>query len=175
MNLPLVWEFYVVCDWSQDLCYREGSFLFWWQSLGSIAYLQGPAIQLYLFSFLEWGKALCRPLCLLLSRQFMCHSSLVSCLVEGFHLLFCSWGICLIKHQGDIFWFVPHHEVEQGLFHGGVDLLIVTELHEGVEQFPCSGVVGAEDSKIDFKFLVDSFCFSISLRVIHYASECFDS
>jgi len=51
----------------------------------------------------------------------------------------------------------------------------VAELHEGVEQFPHFGVVGAEDSKIDFKFLVDCFCFSIGLRVIYYASERFDS
>jgi len=49
----------------------------------------------------------------------------------------------------------------------------VTELHEGVEWFPHSGVVGAEDSKIYFKLLVDSFCFSIGLRVIHRASEHF--
>jgi len=53
--------------------------------------------------------------------------------------------------------------------------LVVTELHEGVEWFPHSGVVGAEDLKIDFKLLVDPFCFSIGLRVIHYASECFNS
>jgi len=105
----------------------------------------------------------------------MHHSSLVSCFVEGFYSLFHSWGICSIKSQGDIFQFIPHHEVEQGLFHGGVDLLIVTKLHEGVEQFPHSGVVGAEDSKIDFEFLVDSFCFSIGFKVIHCASEHFDS
>ena len=40
----------------------------------------------------------------------------------------------------------------------------MTELHEGVEWFPRSGVVGAEDSKIDFEFLVDSFCFPIDLK-----------
>ena len=95
--------------------------------------------------------------------------------MEGFHSLFHSWGIYPIKCQGDIFWFIPHHEIEWGLFCGGVDLLIVTELHEGVEWFPCSGVVGAENSKIDFMFLVDSFCLSVGLRVIHHASEHFDS
>jgi len=105
----------------------------------------------------------------------MFRSSLISCLVEGFYLLFCSWGVCLIECQGDIFWFIPHHEVERGLFCGGVDLLIVAELHEGVEQFPHFGVVGTEDSKIDFEFLIDSFCFSIGLRMIRRSSECFDS
>jgi len=53
--------------------------------------------------------------------------------------------------------------------------LIVAELHEEVEWFPCFGVVGAEDSKIDFKFLVDPFCFSIGLWMICCASEHFDS
>ena len=80
-----------------------------------------------------------------------------------------------IKCQGDIFLFIPHHEVERGLFCGGVDLLIVAELHEGVEWFPHFGVVGAEDSKIDFELLVDPFCFSIGLRVICCASEHLNS
>jgi len=95
--------------------------------------------------------------------------------VEGFHSLFCSRGVCPIKCQGDIFGFIPHHEVEWGLFRGGVHLLIVAELHEGVERFPHFGVVGAEDSKIDFELLVDPFCFSIGLRVICHASERFYS
>ena len=51
----------------------------------------------------------------------------------------------------------------------------MTEFHEGVEQFPHFEVVGAEDLKIDFKLLIDPFCFSISLRVIHRASEHFNS
>jgi len=42
----------------------------------------------------------------------------------------------------------------------------VAELHEGVEQFPRFRVVGAEDLKIDFEFLVDSFYYSISLWII---------
>jgi len=104
----------------------------------------------------------------------MCRSSLVSCLVEGFHSLFHSLGICPIKRQGDIFEFIPHHEVEQGLFHDKVDLLIVAELYKRVERFPCFGVVGVEDLKIDFEFLVDPFCFSISLWMICCASEYFD-
>ena len=95
--------------------------------------------------------------------------------MEVFHSLFHSWGVCPIKHQGDIFGFIPQHEVEWGLFHGGVDLLIVAELHEGVERFPRFGVVGAEDLKIDFEFLVDPFCFSIGLRVIRRAYERFNS
>jgi len=95
--------------------------------------------------------------------------------MKGFHSLFCSWGVCPIKHQEDIFWFIPHYEIEWSLFHGGVDLLIVAELHEGVEQFPRFGVVGAEDSKIDFEFLVDPFCFSIGLWMIRCASEHFYS
>jgi len=53
--------------------------------------------------------------------------------------------------------------------------LIVAELHEGVEWFPRFEVVGAEDLKIDFEFLVDPFCFSIGLRVICRDSEHFNS
>jgi len=34
-----------------------------------------------------------------------------------------------------------HYEIEQGLFHSEVDLLIVTELHERVEWFPHSEIV----------------------------------
>jgi len=105
----------------------------------------------------------------------MCCSSLIPCLVEGLQSLFRSRGICPIKRQGDIFRFVSHHEVEWGLFCCGVNLLIVAELHKGVELFPHSGVVGAEDSKIDFKLLVDPFCLSIGLWVIRRASECLDS
>jgi len=33
----------------------------------------------------------------------------------------------------------------------------------------------AEDPEIDLEFLVHTFCFSISLRVICCALECFDS
>jgi len=72
-------------------------------------------------------------------------------------------------------WFVPHYEVEWGLFHGGVNLLVVAELHEGIELFLHFRVVGAEDSEIDFQFLVDPFCLSIGLRVVCCAPQCFDS
>jgi len=102
-------------------------------------------------------------------------SGFVPCFFEGFHLLFRSRGICLLKRQGDIFGFIPHHEVERGLFHGGVNLLIMAELHEGIELFPRFGVVRAEDSEIDFQFLVDPFCLSIGLRVVCCASECSNS
>jgi len=51
----------------------------------------------------------------------------------------------------------------------------VTEFHEGVQIFPCFGVVCTEDLEIDLEFPVYMFCFSISLGVIHCASECFDS
>ena len=51
----------------------------------------------------------------------------------------------------------------------------MTELHEEVEWFPYSGVVGAENLKRTLEFLVDPFCLSIGLRVIHHASEHFDS
>ena len=54
----------------------------------------------------------------------------------------------------------------------GVYLLIVAELHEGVQLVPHFGVVRTEDSKVDFEFLIYSFGFSISLGMISGASEC---
>jgi len=98
-------------------------------------------------------------------------SGFISCFFEGFHSLFRSRGICLLKCQGDIFRFVPHHEVEQGLFRSGVDLLVMTELHEGVELSPRFRVVGAEDSEIDLQFLIYPFCLSIGLGVVRRASK----
>jgi len=51
----------------------------------------------------------------------------------------------------------------------------VIEFHEGVQRFPHFGIVCTEDPEVDLEFLVHMFCFSISLGVIHCASECFDS
>ena len=57
----------------------------------------------------------------------------------------------------------------------GVGLLIVAELHEGVQLVPRFRVVRTEDSEIDFKFLVYSFGFSVGLGVVSSTSECFYS
>ena len=57
----------------------------------------------------------------------------------------------------------------------GVTLLIVAKLHERVQLMPHFRVVGAKDSEVDFELLIDSFCFSISLRVVSGTSEHFYS
>ena len=53
----------------------------------------------------------------------------------------------------------------------GVSLLIVAELHEGVQLVPRFRVVRAEDSEVDFEFLVYLFGFSIGLGMISSTSE----
>ena len=51
----------------------------------------------------------------------------------------------------------------------------MAEFHEGVQLVPCFGVVEAKDPEIDFEFLIDSFCFSISLGVVGGTPECLHS
>ena len=53
----------------------------------------------------------------------------------------------------------------------GVCLLIVAELHEGIQLVPRFGVVRTEDSEVDFEFLTYLFGFSISLGMVGGASE----
>ena len=57
----------------------------------------------------------------------------------------------------------------------GVDLLIVAELHEGVQLAPRFGVICAEYSEVDLQFLINAFGLSISLRVVGSTTERFES
>ena len=57
----------------------------------------------------------------------------------------------------------------------GVCLLIVAELHEGVQLMPRFGVVRAEDPEVNFEFLIYSFSFSVGLGMVSGTSECFYS
>ena len=66
------------------------------------------------------------------------------------------------KHTG----FISHHEEEWGLVGYGVRAVIVGELREGDVLSPRSGVGAAEDSQIGLYFLVYTFGFPISLRVV---------
>ena len=62
--------------------------------------------------------------------------------------------------------FISHHEIERGLVGNGVRVVIVYEFCEGNVLSPRCRVRAAEDSKICFDFLVDSFCFAVSLGVV---------
>ena len=62
--------------------------------------------------------------------------------------------------------FVSHHEEEWRLVGYGVRTVVVGEFGEGNVLSPGSWVRAAEDPKISFYFLVNTFSFPISLRVI---------
>ena len=61
--------------------------------------------------------------------------------------------------------FISHHEIEWGLVCDGVRAVIVGEF--SMKDFVCPGTrVGpAEDPKVRFNLLVDTFCFTIRLKV----------
>ena len=63
-------------------------------------------------------------------------------------------------------WFISEHEVERRFAGGGVRAVVVDELAHGDMVSPCSRVRTAEDAEVGFDFLVESFRFSISLRVV---------
>ena len=62
--------------------------------------------------------------------------------------------------------FVAKHEVERGFSGGGVRAVVVDELGHRDMVSPCFGVGTTEDAKVGFDFLVESFCFSVGLRVV---------
>ena len=62
--------------------------------------------------------------------------------------------------------FIPHHEVEWQLVGDRVGVVVIYEFCMGNFVSPGSGVRFTEDPQIDFNFLVDSFHFSIRLRVV---------
>ena len=62
--------------------------------------------------------------------------------------------------------FISHHEIERGLVCDGMRAVIVGEFCVGDRFGPRCGVIAAEDTKISLDFLIDSFCFSVRLRVI---------
>ena len=62
--------------------------------------------------------------------------------------------------------FIAKHEVKWGFAGSGVRAVVMDELSHGDMVSPCFRVRTAEDAKVGFDFLVESFHFSISLRVV---------
>ena len=62
--------------------------------------------------------------------------------------------------------FISHHEIEQGLVRDGMRVVIVSEFCMGDRFGPRCRIIAAEDTKVGFDFLVDSFSFTIRLGVI---------
>ena len=63
-------------------------------------------------------------------------------------------------------WFISHHEIEWGLVCDGVRAVIVGEFCMGDLVSPGTRVGPAEDPKVGFNLLVDTFCFTIGLKVV---------
>ena len=66
----------------------------------------------------------------------------------------------------DGLWFTAEHEIKQGFACGGVRAVVVDNLGHGDMVSPCFRVRTAEDAEVGLDFLVESFRFSISLRVV---------
>ena len=62
--------------------------------------------------------------------------------------------------------FLSHDEIEWEFSSGGVGVYIVYKFSHGDLISPIRGVASAEYLQVSFKFLINSFHFSISLRVI---------
>ena len=62
--------------------------------------------------------------------------------------------------------FISHHEIGQRLVGDGMRVVIVCEFSVGDRFRPRCGIIVAEDLEIGLDFLVYSFCFTISLRVV---------
>ena len=66
----------------------------------------------------------------------------------------------------DGLWFIAEHEVKWGFAGGGVRVVVMDKLGHGDMVSPSFRVRTAEDAKVGLNFLVESFRFSISLRVV---------
>ena len=62
--------------------------------------------------------------------------------------------------------FISHHEIEWGLIYDGVRVVIVGELNVRDFVSPGTWVGSAEDLKVCFNLLVDTFCFTVRLRMV---------
>ena len=67
---------------------------------------------------------------------------------------------------GDGLWFIAKHEVEWGFAGGGVRAVVVDKLGHRDVVSPGFRVRATEDLEIGLDLLVESFHFSISLRVV---------
>jgi hypothetical protein len=62
--------------------------------------------------------------------------------------------------------FESHYEEERGFPSYRVGAMIVSELRLSDQIRPCGGVISTKDPKVDLDLLVDTFSFSVGLRVI---------
>ena len=62
--------------------------------------------------------------------------------------------------------FISHHEIERRLTGDRVEAVVVCEFSVGDLISPGTRVGLTEDSKVHFNLLVDTFCFTVGLRVV---------
>ena len=63
-------------------------------------------------------------------------------------------------------WFISEHEVEWRFTGGGVRAVVVDKLGHGDMVSPGFRVRTTEDAEVGLDFLIESFHFSVSLRVV---------
>ena len=62
--------------------------------------------------------------------------------------------------------FISYHEIEQGLICDGVEVVVVCKFCVGDLIGLETQVTSVEDSKVHFYLLVDTFCFTVRLRMV---------
>ena len=67
---------------------------------------------------------------------------------------------------GDSLWFISEHEVEWRFASGGVRAVVVDKLGHGNMVGPGFRVRPTEDVEVGLNFLIESFRFSVGLRVV---------
>ena len=67
---------------------------------------------------------------------------------------------------GDGLWFISKHVVKWGLSSGGMRAVVVDEFGHGDVLRTCFRMGTTEDVEVGLNLLVESFHFSISLRVV---------
>ena len=85
---------------------------------------------------------------------------------EGFKTGFYCGNRGIGDHRGKGTGFISHYEIERELVRDGMRVVIVSEFCMGDRFGPRCRIIAAEDTKVGFNFLVDSFSFTIRLGVI---------
>ena len=98
--------------------------------------------------------------------EFMSGEGFVACGREGFQTGFYCGNRSIGNDRGEGTGFISHHEIERGLICDGMGAVIVGEFCVGNRFGQRCRIIAAENTKIGFDFLIDSFRLSVGLRVV---------
>jgi hypothetical protein len=101
-----------------------------------------------------------------LSSELVCCEGFVSSCGENFESGFDGREIGIGDNGGEGTGFETHHEEEGGFSGYRMGAMIVGELRLGDQIGPCGGVVSTKDPEVGLDLLIDTFSFSVCLRVI---------